>query len=206
MVVFILLFAASVVGLGEAMIRLPRPSMASQALAGIVRSSDDAIFAKTLDAKILTWNVGAERMYGYTAAEVLGRPVAMLAPPERPDDVPRIMAQIVRGQAVDRYETVRIKKDGTRFDVSVTVSPSLARSHRSGTIWAGSSARRRSRETSRSAGAPSVHSACSSKPAISSRRRCPSKVCSGRLPPSSFPASRTGAPSISLTVPEISRT
>jgi anti-anti-sigma factor len=122
-VVFMVLFAASIVGLGEAMVRLPRPSVAAQALAGIVRSSDDAIFAKTLDAKILTWNAGAERMYGYTASEAIGQPVDILTPPDRPDDVPWIMAQILRGQAVDRYETVRMRKDGSRFDVSVTVSP-----------------------------------------------------------------------------------
>ncbi|HLW48481.1 MAG TPA: anti-sigma factor antagonist [bacterium] len=121
--VFMVLFTASVVGLGEAMVRLPRPSVAAQALAAIVRSSDDAIFAKTLDRKILTWNTGAERMYGYTAAEAVGRPVSMLAPPDLPDDVPWIMSQLVRGRSVDRYETVRMKKDGTRFDVSLTVSP-----------------------------------------------------------------------------------
>jgi anti-anti-sigma factor len=125
LIVFTVLFAGSAVGLAEAMVRLPRPSVAAQALAAIVRSSDDAIFAKTLDAKFLTWNAGAERMYGYTAAEVVGKPVAMLTPADRPDDVPWIMSHIVRGAAVERYETVRIRKDGTPLDVSVTVSPML---------------------------------------------------------------------------------
>jgi anti-anti-sigma factor len=123
LVVFTLLFAASVVVLGEAMVRLRGRTQAARDLAAIVESSDDAIFSKSLDAVILTWNAGAERMYGYTAAEATGRPVAMLAPPDHAGEMPAIMARLARGERVERYESVRIRKDGTRFDVSLAISP-----------------------------------------------------------------------------------
>jgi PAS domain S-box-containing protein len=92
-------------------------------VAAIVESSDDAIISKNLDGTILSWNPGAERLYGYTAAEAVGQPVTMLIPHDRPDEEPMIIEQIKRGERVDHYETVRVRKDGTLINVSLTVSP-----------------------------------------------------------------------------------
>jgi PAS domain S-box-containing protein len=92
-------------------------------LAAIVESSGDAILTKTLDGIILTWNAAAERMYGYSAQEIIGRPVSILVPPDRPDEIPHILECLKRGEHFDHYETVRVRKDGTRFDVSLTISP-----------------------------------------------------------------------------------
>jgi PAS domain S-box-containing protein len=92
-------------------------------LAAIVESSSDAIFSKTLDGILLTWNGGAERLYGYSADEAIGQPVAMLAPPDRPDEIPAIMRRLRRGERIQHYETVRVRKDGTRVHVSLTISP-----------------------------------------------------------------------------------
>ncbi|MFB3818964.1 MAG: PAS domain S-box protein [Candidatus Methylomirabilales bacterium] len=103
--------------------RAEHPDFAALRLAAIVDSSDDAIISKNLDGIIQTWNRGAERIFGYTAAEAIGRPIAMLIPPERPDEEPGILARIRRGERVDHYETVRIRKDGRRIDISVTISP-----------------------------------------------------------------------------------
>ncbi|HEX8355305.1 MAG TPA: PAS domain S-box protein, partial [Pyrinomonadaceae bacterium] len=91
--------------------------------AAIVENSDDAIISKNLDGIILSWNPGAERLYGYTAAEAVGQPVTMLIPPDRPDEEPNILGRIRRGEPVEHYETVRVRKDGTLVDVSLTVSP-----------------------------------------------------------------------------------
>ena len=92
-------------------------------LAAIVESSDDAIITKTLDGTITSWNRGAELLYGHTAAEAIGRPISLIIPPERPDELPSIMARLRRGERVDHYETVRLRKDGARLDVSVSISP-----------------------------------------------------------------------------------
>jgi two-component system, sensor histidine kinase PdtaS len=92
-------------------------------LAAIVDSSDDAILSKTLDGYITSWNKGAERLYGYSPAEIVGKHVSALAPPESPDEIPGIMDRIRAGEQIDHYETVRVKKDGTRMYVSVTISP-----------------------------------------------------------------------------------
>jgi PAS domain S-box-containing protein len=92
-------------------------------LAAIVESSDDAIIGKTLEGVITSWNHGAQRMYGYSAEEVVGRPISILVPPERSDDVPSILESIRRGERVEHYETVRASKDGRRLHVSVAVSP-----------------------------------------------------------------------------------
>ncbi len=91
--------------------------------AAIVENSDDAIISKDLNGVILSWNPGAERLYGYTAAEIVGQPVTMLIPTDRPDEKPYILDQIRRGVRIDHYETVRRHKDGTFIDVSLTVSP-----------------------------------------------------------------------------------
>jgi PAS domain S-box-containing protein len=92
-------------------------------LAAIVESSGDAIFSKTLEGIVTSWNRGAERLYGYTAGEMVGRPVALLAPPERVDEIPAILRRISRGERVDTFETVRRRKDGTLVDVLLAVSP-----------------------------------------------------------------------------------
>ncbi|MGH7057201.1 MAG: PAS domain S-box protein, partial [Acetobacteraceae bacterium] len=92
-------------------------------LAAIVEFSDDAMIRKNLDGIIQTWNAGAERMFGYTAEEAIGRPVTILMPPERKDEEPGILARIRRGERVDRYETVRQRKDGSLLDISLSVSP-----------------------------------------------------------------------------------
>ncbi len=100
-----------------------RAEEARSQLAAIVESSDDAIIGKSLDGTITTWNAGAERLYGYSAAEAKGRAVSLIVPPEHTDEVPSILRRIKRGESVDHYETVRVKRDGQRIDVSLTVSP-----------------------------------------------------------------------------------
>jgi PAS domain S-box-containing protein len=92
-------------------------------LAAIVSSSQDVIITKTLDGIITSWNDAAERLYGYTAEEVVGNPITLLLPPERPDEFPAIMERIRRGERVEPYETVRVAKDGRRIDIWLTVSP-----------------------------------------------------------------------------------
>jgi len=89
----------------------------------VVESSDDAIFAKTIDGTILSWNRGAERMYGYTAEEAIGMRVAELAPPDRKVETEELLAVIARGEVIDQFETVRVRRDGTLRDVSLTLSP-----------------------------------------------------------------------------------
>lgn len=92
-------------------------------LAAIVESSDDAIIGKDLNGIITSWNKGAERMFGYTAAEVLGKPVSMLAAPGHLNEMPEILAKIRQGLRVEHYETRRRPKDGRVIDVDLTVSP-----------------------------------------------------------------------------------
>ncbi len=91
--------------------------------AAIIESSEDAIISKNLDGVIMSWNSGAERLFGYTAAEAIGRPVTMLMPPERIDEEPGIIARIRRGERIEHYDTVRRRKDGSAIDISLTVSP-----------------------------------------------------------------------------------
>jgi two-component system, LuxR family, sensor kinase FixL len=95
----------------------------ARVLAALIESSDDAIIAKDLNGIVLTWNRGAERMYGYGAAEMIGRSVAVLMPPEHPDELAVILARIRRGERVEPCETVRIRKDGSRVDISLQISP-----------------------------------------------------------------------------------
>jgi PAS domain S-box-containing protein len=92
-------------------------------LVAIVEGSDDAIISKDLNRTITSWNKAAERMYGYTAEEAIGRPISMLVPPDQPDETIDILEHIKRGERVDHYETRRMRKDGTILDVSLTVSP-----------------------------------------------------------------------------------
>ena len=92
-------------------------------LAAIVESSEDAIISKDLNGIILSWNQGATRLFGYTAHEVIGRPVSILMPPERLDEEPDILQRIRQGERIEHYETVRRRKDGKLLDISLTVSP-----------------------------------------------------------------------------------
>ncbi len=86
-----------------------------------MESSDDAIVGMTLDGMVTSWNAGAERLYGYTAPEVIGRwPIGITVPE---DEQPKILKRVGRGERVDPYETVGVRKDGRRINVSVTVSP-----------------------------------------------------------------------------------
>jgi len=89
----------------------------------IVESSDDAIISKNLSGIILSWNKGAERLFGYTAGEAVGRHVSMLIPQDRQNEEPSIIERIRRGERIDHYETLRQRKDGTQVEISLTVSP-----------------------------------------------------------------------------------
>jgi PAS domain S-box-containing protein len=100
-----------------------RLDVASQRLAAIVESSNDGIISKDLNGIITSWNEGAQRIFGYTAEEAIGRPVAMLAAPDRLDEMPRILSKIKSGQRVEHYETRRRRKDGQIIDVALTISP-----------------------------------------------------------------------------------
>ena len=92
-------------------------------LASIVEFSDDAIVSKTLEGVVTSWNAGAERLYGYSAAEALGRPISIIIPPDRPNELLRVLARLKQGEHVQPYETARMRKDGTQVQVSITVSP-----------------------------------------------------------------------------------
>jgi len=89
----------------------------------IVESSDDAIISKTLDGTITAWNRGAEKIFGYSSAEAVGKPMLMLFPPEYAKEEPEILARIRRGESIDHFESVRIRKDGRKIDISATISP-----------------------------------------------------------------------------------
>jgi two-component system, chemotaxis family, CheB/CheR fusion protein len=100
-----------------------RQEEARARLAAVVDSSQDAIISEDLDGIITSWNRGAEQLYGYTAQEVVGGPIAVLVPPDRPDEAAELLARIRRGERIDRYETVRRRKDGSLVEVALTVSP-----------------------------------------------------------------------------------
>lgn len=96
---------------------------AAEHYAAIIESSDDAILSKDLNGTIMTWNHGAELLFGYTAEETVGRPVTILIPMDRQDEEPFILEKVRRGERVHHYETVRQRKDGSLVDISLTVSP-----------------------------------------------------------------------------------
>jgi PAS domain S-box-containing protein len=89
----------------------------------IVASSDDAIVGKDLNGVVESWNTAAEKIFGYTAEEMIGRPITAIIPPDRQDEEPHILDRLKRGERVDHFETVRVRKDGRKIDVSVTISP-----------------------------------------------------------------------------------
>ncbi|WP_167083945.1 bifunctional diguanylate cyclase/phosphodiesterase [Massilia frigida] len=103
--------------------RTRQAEQAARQLAAIVTSSEDAIIGKTLDGTIVSWNAGAARMYGYSAAEILGRPMSVLTPPELAGEMPAILARLRRGERIDHLETAQLRKDGGRIAVSLTISP-----------------------------------------------------------------------------------
>jgi PAS domain S-box-containing protein len=100
-----------------------RLDIASRQLAAIVESSDDAIIAKDLNSIITSWNQAAERLFGYTASEMIGTSIKRIIPPERQSEEDDILARLRRGERYDHFETVRMTKDGHRLDVSLTISP-----------------------------------------------------------------------------------
>ena len=100
-----------------------RAKAVAQRLASIVESSDDAIISKDLDGIITSWNGGAERLFGYSKEEVIGKPVTILIPADRLHEEPEILARLRRGERIDHYDTVRRRKDGSLIDISLTVSP-----------------------------------------------------------------------------------
>ena len=96
---------------------------AQRLLAAIVSSCDDGIASKDLDGVVTSWNAAAERIFGYSADEIVGRPITLIIPPELHGDEPKILAKIRRGERIDHFETVRLTKDGRHIDVSLTISP-----------------------------------------------------------------------------------
>lgn len=117
------MFALVAVLLVDGATRLRIAEIASYRLALLVETADDAIFSKSLDGVIETWNRGAERLYGYTVEEAVGHPVTLLVPPDRSHEMVEIMAQLRRGKRLEHFETVRLTKDGRHLDVSVSFSP-----------------------------------------------------------------------------------
>lgn len=109
--------------LSDQLARLTDATIAQARLAAIVESSDDAIIAKTLEAIITDWNKGAERIFGYTAEEIIGKSKLTLFPPDRYAEEDEILAKLRRGERIDHFETVRVTKDGRQIDVSLTISP-----------------------------------------------------------------------------------
>ena len=108
--------------LGDALLREQHRARQYEQASAIIESSDDAIISQDLDGIITSWNRGAERLFGYRAMEAIGRPVAMLMPPERVNEGLDILSRIQQGELTDHYETVRRRKDGTLLDISLTVS------------------------------------------------------------------------------------
>ena len=99
-------------------------------LAAIVDSSDDAIISKNLNGIITSWNQGAERIFGFTAREAIGKSIALIIPPDRHDEETKILERLNKGERIDHFETVRLRKDGTRLDISLTISPVMDRTGR----------------------------------------------------------------------------
>jgi PAS domain S-box-containing protein len=115
--------AADLIERGEAEAALRESNEQLLRFASIVESSNDAIITMNLDGIISSWNKSAERLFGYTAEEVIGKPVTIYIPPERHDEEPTILARLSRGERIDHYETVRQCKYGNLIDISLTVSP-----------------------------------------------------------------------------------
>lgn len=118
--------AGNLIGAVNMLVDLTDQTLADEAALrhdAIVESSDDAIIAKDLNGTIINWNGGAQRLFGYTAEEAIGKPVAMLVPMDRQDEEPGILARIRRGEPIEHYETIRRRKDGSLVEISLSVSP-----------------------------------------------------------------------------------
>ena len=102
---------------------LKKTEQASLHLAALVESSDDAIIAKNLDGIVKSWNPAAERLFGYTPEEMIGKPITTIIPPNRSDEETRILERIRRGERIEHYDTVRQRKDGSAVEISLTISP-----------------------------------------------------------------------------------
>jgi PAS domain S-box-containing protein len=100
-----------------------RADHATRLLGAIVESSDDAIVSKDLNGIVTSWNKGAERLFGYTAEEAVGKSITLIIPPDRLDEEPMILGKLRRGERVDHFETIRRRKDGTLLNISLTISP-----------------------------------------------------------------------------------
>src|SRR5438045_7148658 len=103
--------------------QLRSPELAPYWLSAIIETAGDAIITKTLDGIITSWNKAAERIFGYTAEEAVGQPVTILIPADHLDEEPAILARLRAGERIEHYETVRVRKDGTLINISLTVSP-----------------------------------------------------------------------------------
>jgi PAS domain S-box-containing protein len=112
-------FAGSVIDIHER----KQAGQYSALLSAIVDSSDDAIISKNLDGIIMSWNRGAERLFGYTAEEAIGKSITLLIPRDRLDEEPRILERLRRGERVEHFETIRVRKDGSQLNISLTISP-----------------------------------------------------------------------------------
>jgi PAS domain S-box-containing protein len=100
-----------------------RADYATRQLASIIESSDDAIVSKDLNGIVISWNAGAERVFGYSAEEMIGKPITIVIPEDRQDEEPEILRRLRNGERVDHFETVRRRKDGSLIDISLTISP-----------------------------------------------------------------------------------
>jgi PAS domain S-box-containing protein len=122
-VAFMHLSDGTSIAIGRDITEHKRAEEAQLRLAAIVRSSDDAIISKDLDGVITSWNAGAQRIFGYTEAEAVGRPITLIVPPELRDEESLILRRLRAGEYIRHFETVRITKQGARVDVSLTISP-----------------------------------------------------------------------------------
>jgi PAS domain S-box-containing protein len=115
--------STAIVALLLALLKARDVASASSQLAAVVESSDDAIISKTLGGRIVSWNPGAQRLFGYSANEAIGQSISMVIPTERQHEEETILARIARGEHIDHFETERIAKDGRRLAISATISP-----------------------------------------------------------------------------------
>ena len=139
-------FTATIADIGASRVA----EQATRELAAIVEGSDDAVIGWSLDGLVRSWNRGAERIYGYSADEMLGRSHDVLMPPGEESELPTLIERVRAGERIESFETARMRKDGRRIEVSLTVSPVLGRGRQ------GDRGSRRSPATSRSRRPPSA--------------------------------------------------
>src|SRR5262249_15549408 len=111
------------VGVLHDVTELRRGRQGQSRLGAVIDSAEDAVVSKTLESVVLSWNPGAERLFGYTAAEMIGRPITVIFPPERLSEEADFIGRMARGERIEHYETVRVRKGGAFIDVSVSLSP-----------------------------------------------------------------------------------